>query len=219
MRPAQARLSTGNMALRIPPGRAGRLWLAARLQAARHGAELLDRKRQALAHRQAQVHREAEDARRAWQESAAQATLWSTRAALLDGAARLELLAAHVQGEASLEVSVTNVMGAQLPMVAAVNVGRAPELSALGASSAAVIAARACAQATQAATRCAAAERAEAELAAELARASRRLRALEHRLIPQHEEALARLDLALDENQREQAARVRWLTRRQQSGA
>ncbi|HYB23393.1 MAG TPA: V-type ATP synthase subunit D [Solirubrobacteraceae bacterium] len=204
------------MALRIPPGRAGRIWLVARLQAARHGAELLDRKRQALAHRQAQVHRDAEDARRVWRTAAAQATLWSTRAALLDGAARLELLAGHVQGEASLEVSVTNVMGAQLPVVGAVDVGQAPQLSALGASSAAVIAARACAEATHAAARCAAAERAEAELASELARASRRLRALEQRLIPQHEQALARLDLTLDENQREQAARVRWLTRRQE---
>lgn len=203
------------MALRIPPGRAGRNWLVARLGVARHGAELLDRKREALAHRQAQVRRDAEDARRAWRRAAEQAALWSSRATLLDGAGRLELLARHVQGEASLELSVANVMGARLPAVASAELAQAPQLSALGASAATVQAARACAQATLAAARCAAAARAEAELAAELTRTSRRLRALEHRVIPQHEQALARLELVLDESQREQAARVRWLARRQ----
>ncbi len=202
------------MALRVPPGRAGRTWLVARLQAARCGAELLDRKRQALAHRQAQVRHEAERARRAWREAAAQAALWSARAALLDGGARLELLAEHVRGEASVEVSIANAMGAKLPVLGAVETPQAPELSALGASSAAVLSARACARATQAAARCAAAERAQAELAAELARASRRLRALQERVIPEHERALASLEIALDESQREQATRVRWLTRR-----
>lgn len=204
------------MALRIPPGRAGRNWLVARLEVARRGAELLDRKRQALTHRQAQVRRDADEARRAWRRAAEQAALWSSRATLLDGAAHLELLARHVQGHASLELSITNVMGAQLPAVASVELAQAPELSALGGSTATLLAARACAQATLAAARCAAAERAEAELAAELMRSSRRLRALERRVIPQHEHALAHLELVLDESQREQAARVRWLTRRQQ---
>ena len=77
-----------------------------------------------------------------------------------------------------------------------------------------MIAAHAWCQATRAAARYAVAERADAELSAELARATRRLRALQKRWIPQHEAALAQLDLALDENQREQAARVRWLIRR-----
>lgn len=204
------------MALRIPPGRAGRNWLLARLGVARHGADLLDRKRQALTHRQARLRRDADEARRAWRQAAEQAALWSSRATLEDGAARLELLARHVEGNASLQLSVANVMGAQLPAVASVELAKAPELSALGASAATVLAARACAQATLAAARCAAAQRAEAELAAELARSSRRLRALEHRVIPQHEQALAHLELVLDESQREQAAHVRWLTRRQQ---
>ena len=43
------------MALRIPPGRAGRIWLVRRLEIARRGAELLDRKRQALLREQAHV--------------------------------------------------------------------------------------------------------------------------------------------------------------------
>ena len=202
------------MALRIPPGRAGRIWLVGRLEIARRGAELLDRKRQALLREQARVRAEAAEARREWHDAAAQATVWSGRAAMLDGAGRLELLARHVHEQASLELSWSNLMGARMPTIEAAAVPDPPPVSALGGSSAAVIAASSCCKAVRAAARHAVAQRAERELAAELARAARRLRALQERWIPQHEEALARLDLALDESQREQAVRVRWLTRR-----
>jgi V/A-type H+/Na+-transporting ATPase subunit D len=202
------------MALRIPPGRAGRTWLVRRLEIARRGAELLDRKRQALLGEQTRVRAEAANAQRAWHDAAKSAALWTTRAAMLDGAGRLELLARHVDEQASLQLSWSNLMGARLPTAEQVNVPTPPALSALGGSSATVIAARACCEATRAAARYAVAERADAELSAELGRAARRLRALQQRWIPQHEQALARLDLALDESQREQAARVRWLTHR-----
>ena len=105
-------------------------------------------------------------------------------------------------------------MGARIPAVETVALPDPPPLSALGGSSATVMAARACGEAVRAAARYAVAERADLELSAELGRAGRRLRALQNRWIPQHEDALTRLDLALDENQREQAARVRWLTHR-----
>ena len=36
------------MALRIPPGRAGRPWLVAHIEIAARGAEVLEQKRQAL---------------------------------------------------------------------------------------------------------------------------------------------------------------------------
>jgi len=202
------------MALRIPPGRAGRTWLVRRLEIAYRGAELLDRKRQALLREQGRVRAEAAEAERAWHEAVRQVSLWSVRAAILDGAGRLELLARHVDGQATLALRWTNLMGAQLPTIDQITVPELPPLSALGGSSAAVIEARACREAVHAAARYAVAQRTEAELSAELARAARRLRALQERWIPQHEQALARLDLALDENQREQAARVRWVTRR-----
>ena len=103
-------------------------------------------------------------------------------------------------------------MGAQLPRDEAIDIPEPPLLSALGGSSASVLLARAGSEATRAAARYAVAERADAELAAELGRAARRLRALRDRWIPQHEQALAALDVALDEAQREQAIRIRWLT-------
>lgn len=202
------------MPLRIPPGRAGRVWLVRRLEIARRGAELLDRKRQALLREQAQVRSEAADARRAWKEAAAQVALWTARASMLDGAGRLELLARYVELPASVQVSQSNLMGARIPELQRITVPDPPPVSALGGSSAAVLLTRACREATRAAARCAVAERAEQEVSAELGRAARRLRAVQDRWIPQHERALARLDLALDESQREQAARVRWLVRR-----
>jgi len=202
------------MALRVPPGRAGRTWLIARLEVAHRGAELLDRKRQVLLSEQARTRSEAERARREWNEAAANAEIWSSRAGIVDGAGRLELLARHVQDRASLEVSWLNFMGARIPRAEVIDVPEPPAVSALGGSSAAVLLARACCEAARAATRYAIAERAESELSAELGRAARRLRALRERWIPEHERALAALDLALDEAQREQAVRVRWLTRR-----
>jgi V/A-type H+/Na+-transporting ATPase subunit D len=202
------------MALRIPPGRAGRTWLLARLEVAHRGAELLDRKRQVLLGEQARLRAEAERARRDWEEAAARVQKWTARAGIVDGAGRLELLARHAQDPASLEVSWLNFMGARIPRAEVIDIPEPPAVSALGGSSAAVLLARACCEATGAASRYAVAQRAESELSAELGRAARRLRALRERWIPQHEQALAALDLALDESQREQAIRVRWLAGR-----
>ena len=202
------------MPLRIPPGRAGRIWLVQRLEVARRGAEVLDRKRQALLRQQRRVHAEAEQARAEWRKAAAEVALWSVRAAFLDGPGRLELLVRHVQEPASIDVSWSNLMGARLPTEQTVALPELPPVSALGGSSAAVFLARACCEGTHAAARTAAADRAEAELDAELRRTARRLTALRQRWIPQHETALAQLDLALDETQREEAVHARWRTRR-----
>ena len=211
-------MPTTAVPLRVPPGRAGRIWLVGRLEIARRGAELLDRKRQALLREQAHVRREAAEARGAWEHSSAQVTIWSARAAMLDGAGRLELLARHVHEPASLQLSWSNLMGARIPSAQRITMPDPPPLSALGGSSAVVLLARACREATRAAARCAVAERADAEVSAELGRTARRLRALQERWIPQHEKALAQLDLALDESEREQGARLRRFTRRHGPG-
>src|ERR1019366_2381358 len=137
------------MALRIPPGRAGQSGLVGLLEIARRDAELLDRKRQALLREQARVRGEAASARCAWHEAAENAALWMTRAAMLDGAGRLELLARHVDAQASLELSWSNLMGARLPTAEQISIPDPPALSALGGSSATVIAARACCEATR----------------------------------------------------------------------
>ena len=204
------------MPLRVPPGRAGRIWLVRRLEIARRGAGLLDRKRHALLAERARVRGEAAVARRAWEDAASQVAMWSRRAAILDGTGRLQLLAGHANEPAALELAWSNLMGARIPAVRRITTPDPPPLSALGGSSAAVLLADACRKATTAAVQVAVAERADAEISFELARAARRLRALQKRWIPQHQQALQRLDLALDESQREQSVRVRWLTSRNQ---
>jgi V/A-type H+/Na+-transporting ATPase subunit D len=202
------------MALRIPPGRAGRTWLLGRLEVAHRGAELLDRKRRALLAEHAQVQAQVEQARRDWDDAMARVDTWTLRAGIVDGAGRLELLARHVRDRPSLELSWRNLMGAHIPRAEAIDVPDPPDVSALGGSSAAVLLAQACADAVRAGAQYAIAERAASELWAEQTRAARRLRALRRRWIPQHEQALVALELALDEAEREQAIRVRWLVGR-----
>jgi V/A-type H+/Na+-transporting ATPase subunit D len=51
-------------------------------------------------------------------------------------------------------------------------------------------------------------------LAAELATTVRRVRAIESRWLPLHEDALAALEQELDENDRSEGARIRWAARR-----
>lgn len=201
------------MPLRPPPGRAGRTWLLQRLELGRRGLELLERKRDALLRERARVEAELEEAGAAWEQAAAEATLWSRRSAVLDGAVRQDLLARHARERAWLELRWRNLMGARLPQADRVEVPDPPPAAALGGGAAAAMAGPAWTAAMRAAVRVAVAARAAEELSRELEQAGRRLRALRDRWIPEHERALAALDLALDESQREQAVRVRWLVR------
>jgi vacuolar-type H+-ATPase subunit D/Vma8 len=80
------------------------------------------------------------------------------------------------------------------------------------------LAARAHAAAVGAAAAQAAACAAYDAVAAELAAATRRQRAIERHWIPQHEAALARLELTLDERERDEIARARWAASRTGGG-
>ena len=62
---------------RVPPGRAGRLWLLRRLAFARRSLELLDRKHQLLARELAGLARQRDEARRHWERSCADAERWA----------------------------------------------------------------------------------------------------------------------------------------------
>ena len=104
------------MPLRIPPGRAGRIWLVGRLEVARRGADLLDRKRQALLREQARVRAEADEARRAWHDAVAEAERWTrARHAARRATAARPARPTRRRATASLELSWSNLMGAQLP--------------------------------------------------------------------------------------------------------
>jgi V/A-type H+/Na+-transporting ATPase subunit D len=196
--------------LRTPPGRGGRLWLLRRLAVARRGHDVLEQKRQALLRQLDRLEELLDDARRAWQESACEAELWWQRAAVLAGERPLELASSAVPGRAEVNLVWRNALGVVYPSEATVAVPRG-ELFPTGGSAALPYAAQAHTRALEAGAQLGAAELARERTARELHATTLRLRALERRWIPEHERALHEVELALDESEREESARVRWV--------
>ena len=202
------------MPLRVPPGKAGRLWLIRRLAVAERGHDLLDRKRQALLAHERRLRADADAAHRNFVEAAAEAELWMPRAVLAEGESRVELFASHVQERADARISWRRLMGVRIPAVAGVKNPPAPDLAGLGAGSALLSATAAHRRLVAAAVEEAASRAAADRVSAELETVARRVRALEQRWIPRERAALAALELALEESEREEAARIRWLADR-----
>lgn len=203
------------MKVRRPPGRAGRLWLQHRLSVARTGADLLDKKRRALV----QEHRRLEVVVRQtaveWNRAAAEAETWASRAAVMAGDEKLNLLqVAHARAE--VEVRWRSSMGVAFAANARVDFGSAPAV-AQGGSAAADVALPAARRAVEAAVDNAAAQSALKRIGAELAVTSRRQRALERRWLPALAGAARRLDEALDELDREEATRSLWVRNHRRS--
>lgn len=198
-------------ALRLPPGRAGRIWLLRRLAVARRGQDVLEQKRRALLREAARLEEQRDLARREWEATARDAERWWHRAAVLGGERPLELACSLVRGEAGVAVTHRAALGVVRPENAEVALPDDPP--APRATSALAYAVRAHRRALEAAACVGVAERAYAQTLAEVRATTRRLRAIERTWIPAHEEALRRLELVLDEVDREDAARVRWVLR------
>lgn len=186
-------------------GRAARVRLERRLATARHGADLLDRKRRILADEVERLQLQADRNRLVWQEQATQAATWLRRAAALDGSTGLEAAAAH--RPATAEVRWGGVMGVAYPEDTRCDL---PPVTRSGGSSALAHAAAAHRDALVAAVACAAAQRAELIVSAELTATRTRQRAVENRWIPRLEERLARVRRALAELELEESLRLRW---------
>lgn len=201
------------MAIRPPPGRAGRLWLTRRVELGRRGAEVLDLKRSSLLREQERLAARLAAAAEDWERRAHEAAAWNARAVALAGERRLRLASHHGTGKAAVSVSWKNALGAVFPAGATVETARAPDLVALGGGAAVSLSFAAHARALKAAATYAAARAALEAVSAELSATSRRLRAIETRWVPEHEAALARLELALDEAERDEITRVRWALR------
>ena len=201
------------MRLRPPPGRSGRIWLLRRLAVAHRGKDVLEQKRRALRHRVDQVAEQLGEARREWETEAAEAETWWQRAAVLAGERPLELARASPPGPAEVTLTWRNTLGVVYPDSAEVEVPPA-ELFPAGGSAALAYAAQAHGRALEAAARLGAVQTAYRRTSEELRATTQRLRAIERRWIPEHEGALAALELALDEADREDTARVRWFVAR-----
>ena len=207
------------MPLQAAPGRAGRLWLVRRLEIATRGVEVLDQKRQTLLREQQRLSETLERSARAWELEARNAIEWNDRALALAGERRLQLATRHAAGRSEVAVEWRNALGALVPAGASVRFSMSPDFVALGGGSVVALAAGAHEQAAVAAADYAAARAAHDAITAELTATTRRQRAIERRWIPEHEKALHRLELALDEREREDIARVRWALDRHRARA
>lgn len=188
---------------RIPPGRAGRLWLRRRLATAERGHDLLQRKLHVLLGEHERLAREAGRTREEWIAAYREADTWLLRAALAGG--RRSLVPAP--GLADVTVFWRQVMGVRHPERATCDLPAPP--ATLPGSAALVEARTACRTTLRAAVRHAAAQEAERVLAAEITATRGRVRALERRWIPRLTAAMTAIDLALDEAERFDAARLR----------
>ena len=179
----------------VPPGRAGRLWLTRRLQVARRGADLLDRKLRIL---QAELGRFREaEARTAaeWGRCCTDAERWLLRASMLGGERAVRLAADGRPATVTIPYTVT--MGVRHPASPVCDI----PASVTWDGPAMTRTRQAHAAALEAAVQHAA--------AAETLATRYRLRAIEDRWIPRLEEALAEVTLALEEQELADAARLR----------
>ena len=192
------------MAIRVPPGRAGRLWLQRRLESARRGADVLEQKRSTLLRARLQLASELDEASAEWEHAAAAASAWNARACAASGPRALRLAAQRAR-PATVTVERGSILGLAVPLSAAVDAEPASSEAA-----AIELAAEAHVSALAAAARLGALQDAHAAVDAELRTTVRRLRAIEHRWIPQHEAELRKLELALEEAELADIARARW---------
>jgi len=187
----------------VPPGRAGRLWLTRRLQVARRGADLLDRKLRIL---QAELIRFRDFETRAaaeWDRRCAEAERWLLRASMFGGE-RAVRLAADGQS-ATVTIPYTVTMGVRHPaspacVIPASVTWDGPTLTRTRQAHAAAL---------EAGAQYAAAAEALRVIEAEVRATRYRLRAIENRWIPRLEQALAEVTFALEEQELADAARLR----------
>src|SRR5207344_2001180 len=97
------------LALRVPPGRAGRLWLMRRLEVGRRGAEVLDQKRGTLLRERLRLAGQLAEADREWERAAAAAAAWNARAWAAAGPRALRLAALRRNGTARITVARRNI--------------------------------------------------------------------------------------------------------------
>lgn len=188
-----------------PAGRSGRLHLVRRIELARRGCDLLERKQRVLAGELSRLRLATRRSREEFEAAATEAARWLRRSQALDGAERI---AAVAPGEpAVVRVTWQTAMGVAYPHDA---VAILPDASPTAGSSALVFAVRAHRRALGAAARHAAVERALALVEVELEATRLRQQAIERRLLPRLEGQLHRLESQLDELEREENVRLRW---------
>jgi V/A-type H+-transporting ATPase subunit D len=199
--------------IRVPPGRAGQVWIRRRLETARRGIDILARKQRLLAVERELREPQAAAARTAWTDACAEAELWCARALRIGHEHQIPMVAAHLDAPASITVDWRNVMAVSIPESARCELPDLALASASGGSSATDRAVDALADAVEKAAAHATVQRALVNIDAELLQTRRRLRLLERRRRPQLERALRESRERLEQSEREDTLRLRWARR------
>jgi V/A-type H+/Na+-transporting ATPase subunit D len=193
--------------LHLPPGRAGRLWLQHRLSTAQHGADLLDHKLRLLRAEREHLALERDMRAAEWESANSEANTWLLRSVLLGGQRSVRLA---TSAPAEVRILWEQSMGVRYPAEATCAVPE-PAPDAPPPGNAALVTARdRYRRAVQAAVRQAALETAVRVLEEQETATRHRLRAIEDRWIPRLQQALAELQFKLDEDEHNDAVRLRW---------
>lgn len=190
----------------VPPGRAGRLWLQRRLRTAERGADLLDRKLRILQWELGGLRAGASRAAAEWDRCCADAQRWLLRASMLGGERAVRVAADGLF--ADVTISYSGTVGVRHPVGATCVIPAPATWDGPGLAAAR----QAHRTALAAAVRYAAAAEALRIIEAETLATRHRLRAIRDRWIPQLEDALAEVTLAIEEQERADAARLRLAT-------
>jgi V/A-type H+-transporting ATPase subunit D len=182
------------------------MWLRGRLNTAERGSDQLDRKLRILITEQQRLRDQAEQCRAEWITAAQEAQTWLLRATLLGGQDAIRT-AAPAQ-PAQVEVLWATAMGLRYPTDARLGQPLTPAPGS-GCNAAIPPARIAFGAALTAGARTAAAEQALRLIDTEVGLTRRRLRALQKRWLPMLREALATLELSLEQSEQEDSIRLR----------
>lgn len=197
------------------PTRAGRLRLMARLQVARHGANLLHSKEEVLQRERIRLEGHVVRTRQQWAHDCADAATWLRRSRALGASTELTAIIANGPEPASVTPNWQTAMGVTYPGSVATTAGPSPVVRTTAALRPTMEAYR---RALQTAADHASTTTALRRLDTELANTRRRRRAIERRLVPRLERSIHRLDLHLDEQDRDEALRVHIALSQQEAG-
>ncbi|MGD1111352.1 MAG: V-type ATP synthase subunit D [Mycobacterium sp.] len=197
--------------LSVPPGRMGRLWVLNRLDLAERGVTLLEQKLHSLIALQEALHRKAEQSGHDWQRACREADMWGLRAVLLGGHNAIELAVTTERASVTVQWAVT--AGVRYPGAATCVLPREHDPAGIYSTSASLQAARAYRAALDAAAECAAAQSAVKTIEREVRTTRLRVRALSRHWLPKLRQELARIELELEEEDRDGAIRVRLVGR------
>jgi vacuolar-type H+-ATPase subunit D/Vma8 len=187
------------------------MWVLNRLDLAERGVTLLEQKLHLLTALQEELQRKAEQGRHDWQQACREADMWGLRALLLGGQGAIELAATGAPASVTVQWAIT--AGVRYPEVAACVLPPENDPAVIYPTSASVQATCAYRAAVVAAAKCAAAQSALKTVEQEFYTTRLRARALSRHWLPLLQQELARIELELEEEDRDGAIRVRLVGR------